>query len=98
MDEVQATAKWANRVLRPLTSIYRRLEKHQETLAIIAAESRAKERDKEPQERNFDESQPPSARENYSGSDADEDDPGWIPGKRLDQRRVKHKYSTRGGE
>ncbi|KAJ5540024.1 hypothetical protein N7513_008356 [Penicillium frequentans] len=97
MDEVQATAKWANRVLRPLTSIYRRLEKHQETLAIIAAESRAKERDKEPQEWKFDEYQPPSARENYSGSDADEDDPGWIPGKRLDQRRVKHKYSTRGG-
>ncbi|KAJ6011309.1 hypothetical protein N7451_002721 [Penicillium sp. IBT 35674x] len=97
MDEVQATAKWANRVLRPLTSIYRRLEKHQETLAIIAAESRAQECDKEPKGRKLDETRSTSARENYSGSDADEDDPGWIPGKKLDQRRIKHKYSTRGG-
>ncbi|KAJ6093233.1 hypothetical protein N7486_008522 [Penicillium sp. IBT 16267x] len=97
MDEIQATAKWANRVLRPLTSIYRRLEKHQETLAIIAAESRAQERDKESQGQLSETSQTISARENYSGSDADEEDPGWIPGKRPDQRRIKHKYSTRGG-
>lgn len=97
MDDIQATAKWANRVLRPLTSIYRRLEKHQETLAIIAAESRAQERDKESKEQDIHDFQPKNAQENYSGSDADEDDPGWIPGKRPDQRRVKHKYSTRGG-
>ncbi|KAJ5644756.1 hypothetical protein N7507_010767 [Penicillium longicatenatum] len=95
MDEVHATAKWANRVLRPLTSIYRRLEKHQETLAIIAAESRAQEHDKEIQSQYSEEVT--SARENYCESDADEDDPGWIPGKKPDQRRVKYKYSTRGG-
>lgn len=36
-----------------------------------------------------------NAREHYSGSEADEDDPVWIPGKRPDQRRVRHKYSAR---
>ncbi|KAJ5235033.1 uncharacterized protein N7469_004201 [Penicillium citrinum] len=98
MDDLQATAKWANRILRPLTSIYRRLEKHQETLAIIAAESKAEDGETDTAEThvlNEDESAPVQA--NYSGSDADEDDPVWIPGKKLDQRRLKHRYSNRGG-
>ncbi|KAJ5953210.1 hypothetical protein N7454_000106 [Penicillium verhagenii] len=96
MDDVQSTAKWANRVLRPLTSIYRRLEKHQETLAIIAAESRAFNHDKHSQEQHLQAPKPADPRESF-GSDADEDDPGWIPGKSAGQRRVRHKYSGRKG-
>ncbi|KAJ5648390.1 hypothetical protein N7490_004762 [Penicillium lividum] len=98
MDDIQATAKWANRVLRPLTSIYRRLEKHQETLAIIAAESKVHNRIEDPHRQNLESSQPANPRENYFGSDADEDDPVWIPGKGPDKRRLKHKYSARGRE
>ena len=97
MDDVQTTAKWANRMLRPLTSIYRRLEKHQETLAIIAAESKAQaQRDESRQQDSRGIAEPVSAGDNYSGSDADEDDPVWVPGKKPGKRRIRHKYSGRG--
>ncbi|KAJ5174548.1 uncharacterized protein N7482_000425 [Penicillium canariense] len=96
MDDVQTTARWANRVLRPLTSIYRRLEKHQETLAIIAADSRAQEHNTDIDTHPQDTSEVVKARDNCSGSDADENDPVWIPGKKPDQRRVRHRYSSRG--
>ncbi|KAJ5092776.1 hypothetical protein N7456_008637 [Penicillium angulare] len=96
MDDVQATAKWANRMLRPLTSIYRRLEKHHETLAIIAAESKIQSQHEDTQDQDPETSQPADLQETYSGSDADEDDPVWIPGKKKpDQRRVRHRYSAR---
>lgn len=35
MGDVRPTAKWANRMLRPLTSIHHRLEKHNEIIASI---------------------------------------------------------------
>ena len=95
MDDVQATAKWANRMLRPLTSIYRRLEKHNETLAIIAEESRTRDQQDASQEEDPEPVESTSAREHYSGSEADEEDPVWIPGKRPDRRRVRHRYSAR---
>ncbi|KAJ5386607.1 hypothetical protein N7509_009148 [Penicillium cosmopolitanum] len=100
MDDLQATAKWANRILRPLTSIYRRLEKHQETLAIIAAESKLERTVND----NTKVTHMPSRLEtvvdqgSIPGSDADEDDPVWIPGKQPDQRRVRHKFSNRGAK
>ncbi|CAI7655907.1 unnamed protein product [Penicillium manginii] len=99
MDDLQATAKWANRILRPLTSIYRRLEKHQETLAIIAAESKLEETLD-----NNNETHVPDGlgtvldQSSIPESDADEDDPVWIPGKQPDQRRVRHKFSNRGAK
>ncbi|KAJ6166821.1 hypothetical protein N7470_002268 [Penicillium chermesinum] len=98
MDDILPTAKWANRMLRPLTSIYRRLEKHQETLTIINAESARRSRSRTPEGVAAVISQPIPAVESLSasGSDADEEDPVWIPGKKPDQRRVKHKYSARG--
>lgn len=99
MDDLQATAKWANRILRPLTSIYRRLEKHQETLAIVAPEPKIGGNEKyanEPHELVTIETAP--AQGSDSGSDADEGDPVWIPGKKLDQRHVKHRFSNRGGK
>lgn len=97
MDELQATAKWANRVLRPLTSIYRRLEKHQETLAIIAADSKIED-NANGVDQGYLSPKPNTApmEESNPGSDADEDDPVWIPGKKPDQRRVKHRFSNRG--
>lgn len=36
MGDIRPTAKWANRILRPLTSIHHRLEKHQDNLSILA--------------------------------------------------------------
>lgn len=96
MDDVHPTARWANRMLRPLTSIYRRLEKHHETLAIIAAESRIKEENENLNKLTPLVAEPVSTRDALFGSDADEDDPIWIPGKKPEQRRNKHNYSGRG--
>lgn len=96
MDDIQPTARWANRMLRPLTSIYRRLEKHHETLAVIAAESRTQDRNEAPNTYAPMASEVVTAPDSYSGSDADEDDPVWIPGKKPEKRRVRHKYSRQG--
>ncbi|KAJ5861368.1 uncharacterized protein N7529_008678 [Penicillium soppii] len=96
MEDVQATARWAKRVLRPLTSICRRIEKHQESLSTIATESKtAENKDIAPlnpansAQRAYD----------YLGSDADadENDPAWVPWeKQPERRRSRRKYSTRG--
>lgn len=96
MDDVKPTARWANRMLRPLASIYRRLEKHHETLAVIAANSNIREHNTNIDTRAKNTSEVVNALDNDSGSDADEDDPVWIPGKKPDQRRLRHKYSSRG--
>lgn len=96
MDDVKPTARWANRMLRPLASIYRRLEKHHETLAIIAANSSILEHNTNIHTHTQDTIEVVEAQDNDSGSDADEDDPVWVPGKKPDQRRVRHKYSSRG--
>jgi hypothetical protein len=73
MDDIQPTARWANRMLRPLTSIYRRLEKHHETLAIIAAESRIKDESEDTNTHAQEVTEPVRARDALSGSDADEE-------------------------
>ncbi|OOQ87926.1 hypothetical protein PEBR_15210 [Penicillium brasilianum] len=96
MDDVKPTARWANRMLRPLASIYRRLEKHNETLAIIAADSSIREHNTNIHTHTQGTGDAVKAQYNDSGSDADEDDPVWVPGKKPDQRRVRHKYSSRG--
>lgn len=96
MDDAKPTARWANRMLRPLASICRRLEKHHETLAIIAADSSLLEHNANIYTHTKDVTEAVKAQINDSGSDADEDDPVWVPGKKPDQRRVRHKYSSRG--
>ena len=97
MKDIRPTAKWANRMLRPLTSIYRRLEKRQENLSAIAS-LRAKER-AETVEAVPTRGAAFGAEERYiyldGDGEADGDDPAWVPGK-LDKRRIRHKYSTRG--
>ncbi|KAJ5887836.1 hypothetical protein N7495_007877 [Penicillium taxi] len=93
MEDPLPTARWAARILRPLTSIYNRLEKHQRTLTEISMKSKPRE-----QSRNSIRAAPDIAESgfNYQDSDADDNnDPGWIPGKKP-ARRVK-KYSARTG-
>lgn len=83
-------------MLRPLTSIYRRLEKHHETLGIIAAESRTEDHNEATNTHAPLASEALTARDSCSGSEADEKDPVWVPGRKADKRRVRHKYSGRG--
>jgi hypothetical protein len=87
MEDGQATAKWANRVLRPLTSICRRIAKHKETQSMIATES-------EPQETAEGSDVPTletdhkQGQQNCSGSDADRKRPS------LDSREKARATST----
>lgn len=97
MEDIQPTAKWANRMLRPLTSVYRRLEKHQETLFLVDMNLREKDKsglkqcDEEYQVRT---PKVAGVEDSSSYSEYDGNDPSWIPGK-PDKRRIRHKYSKR---
>lgn len=102
MGDVRPTAKWANRMLRPLTSIYHRLEKHQENLSILANAKSLKERTEVSTNTSRSSSKAASssgaAEEGCGGSFSDDehdDDPVWIPGK-PEKRRIRHNYSNRG--
>ena len=97
MDDAQATAKWANRVLRPLTSICRRIAKHKETLSMIATESKLQETAEGNDAPKLEAKYKPESQHNCSGSDADpdENDPAWIPGKKPERRRPRLKYSSK---
>ncbi|KAJ5514103.1 hypothetical protein N7463_003655 [Penicillium fimorum] len=100
MEDAQATAKWANRVLRPLTSICRRIAKHKENLSIIATESKLQEIAEGSDLPTLEADPKLENRHNCSGSDADpdENDPAWIPGKKPERRRPRHKYSSKAEE
>ncbi|CAI7580622.1 unnamed protein product [Penicillium glandicola] len=100
MEDAQATAKWANRVLRPLTSICRRIAKHKETLSMIATESKPQETTDSRALPILETDHKSERRHNCPGSDADPDekDPAWIPGKKPERRRPRHKYSSKAEE
>ncbi|OJJ76159.1 hypothetical protein ASPBRDRAFT_38561 [Aspergillus brasiliensis CBS 101740] len=95
MEDIRPTAKWANRMLRPLTSIHHRLQKHYEIRnSIIDTKLKARP-DQDP-----DRSQPPPIKKSgpetgCNLSDEEPDDPAWIPGNR-GNRRPRHNYSNRG--
>lgn len=95
MEDIRPTARWGKRVLRPLTSIYRRLEKYRESQSHVAIQQRQKELS----ETNGAQFSRPSKAvgddDNYSDSESGRDDPSWIPGK-TDKRRIKHRYTSRG--
>lgn len=93
MEDIRPTAKWANRMLRPLTSIYRRLEKHQDNLSMIAS-SKLKERAETCDTDSMRLPKVVGAEDCGTYSDGDGDDPVWVPGKPVN-RRLRHKYSTR---
>lgn len=94
MEDVRPTAKWANRVLRPLTSIYHRLEKHHEIVSSIA-QSKWKERSENADTEQAKPRTVPSTEASCQFSDEEPDDPAWVPGKR-EKRRIRHNYSSRG--
>ncbi|GFF48749.1 hypothetical protein IFM51744_06909 [Aspergillus udagawae] len=94
MEDVRPTAKWANRMLRPLTSIYHRLEKHNEILSSIA-QSKWKERSENADTEQAKPRAVPSTEASCQFSDEEPDDPAWVPGKR-EKRRIRHNYSSRG--
>ncbi|KOS37244.1 hypothetical protein ACN38_g11961 [Penicillium nordicum] len=100
MEDGQATAKWANRVLRPLTSICRRIAKHKETQSMIATESKPQETAEGSDIPILETDHKPESQQNCSGSDVDpdENDPAWIPGKKPERRRPRHKYSSKTEE
>lgn len=93
MEDIRPTAKWANRMLRPLTSIFRRLEKHQENLSIVAS-SRLKQTAEACDPDSVRPSRIPVSGDGDTYSDGEGEDPAWVPGK-LVNRRLRHKYSTR---
>ncbi|KAL4946175.1 hypothetical protein BDV06DRAFT_161103 [Aspergillus oleicola] len=104
MEDIRPTAKWANRMLRPLTSIYHRLEKHHEIVtSVLISKTREKKKEKEAapvaEQRTRLVSTKKSVEQGYGYSDDEEpNDPAWIPGagKTMDKRRIRHNYSSRG--
>jgi hypothetical protein len=100
MEDTQCTAKWANRVLRPLTSVCRRIAKHKETLLMIATESKPHEKAEETDASALETELKAESRRYCSGSDLDPDetDPAWIPGRKSERRRARHKYSSKAEE
>ncbi|KAL2868247.1 uncharacterized protein BJX67DRAFT_380065 [Aspergillus lucknowensis] len=98
MEDIRPTAKWANRMLRPLTSIYHRLEKHHEIVSSVLI-SKAKEREKS--DTTVDVGRTRLSTKGVVGQgcsysdDEEPNDPAWIPGK-LDKRRIRHNYASRG--
>ncbi|KAL3710413.1 hypothetical protein TMatcc_004208 [Talaromyces marneffei ATCC 18224] len=91
MDDIHMTAKWANRMLRPLTSLYHRLGKHSESINA--------------QEEEINKIVAVATGIEYTKRDASGDaehhseygdqDPSWIP-RNPESNRVKHKYVARG--
>jgi hypothetical protein len=98
MEDIPPTAKWANRMLRPLTSIYHRLEKHHEIVTSVLI-SKAKEKEKSSATPDTDRTRISSKGVRNRGcsysDDEEPNDPAWIPGK-LDKRRIRNNYSSRG--
>ncbi|KAJ5130494.1 uncharacterized protein N7515_006533 [Penicillium bovifimosum] len=100
MEDAQCTAKWANRVLRPLTSICRRIAKHKETLLMIATESKLQEKAQETDASALESRLNAASGRNCPDSDLDPDetDPAWIPGRKSERRKARHKYSSKTEE
>lgn len=110
MEDIRPTAKWANRMLRPLTSIYHRLEKHNEIVTSVLV-SKAREKEKASAAPDAEQRTRPSRKAGVTAGatsttttkrgcsysdDEEPNDPAWIPGKPMDKRRIRHNYSTRG--
>jgi hypothetical protein len=91
MDDIHMTAKWANRMLRPLTSLYHRLGKHSESITaqeeeinkIVAAAT------------NTEYTKRDASGDAEHDSEYGDQDPSWIP-RNPESKRIKHKYVARG--
>lgn len=100
MDDVYTTAKWANRMLRPLTSLHHRLGKYREMQSIDAQEPAiipkpvsSTSTSELSSKRNNNNSN--TAGDTEDDSDCGSNDPSWIP-RKPDAKRVKHKYVAKG--
>ncbi|KAL6235758.1 hypothetical protein BDW75DRAFT_208580 [Aspergillus navahoensis] len=99
MEDVRPTAKWANRMLRPLASIYHRLEKHHQNVTSVLTSKTREKTDAAPdaEQRTRPPTRTKGAQHGFSFSDDEEpNDPAWTPGKPMDKRRIRHNYSSRG--
>ncbi|KAL1857938.1 hypothetical protein Plec18167_001658 [Paecilomyces lecythidis] len=94
MEDVRPTAKWGYRMLRPLKSIYHRLEKYRLDQAPLDDVPRQGE----PLEISYSQvaalGKKPDGGDESSAAGSDREDPLWIPGK-IDKRRIRHKYTAR---
>lgn len=100
MGDIRPTAKWANRILRPLTSIYHRLEKHQDNIAILATATAKTSKERADGRSSTTTTAPAAAAakggpEYHPDSNSEPDDPAWVPGRPV-KRRIRHSYSSRG--
>ncbi|KAL4743421.1 hypothetical protein BDV11DRAFT_178249 [Aspergillus similis] len=100
MEDVRPTAKWANRMLRPLASIYHRLEKHHEIVTSVLTSKTREKTDTTPDTEQWTRpsTRMKSTKHGFNHSDEDDElnDPAWVPGKSMDKRRIRHSYSSRG--
>ncbi|KAH8692714.1 hypothetical protein BGW36DRAFT_385027 [Talaromyces proteolyticus] len=94
MDDAYATAKWANRMLRPLTSLHHRLGKYRELQSTDTAQQQPTRVIHKGITSHTSTKKISRDREDHD-SDRGDKDPSWIPGE-SDKRRVKHKYVVRG--
>ncbi|OOF99773.1 hypothetical protein ASPCADRAFT_138600 [Aspergillus carbonarius ITEM 5010] len=96
MEDIRPTAKWANRMLRPLTSIHHRLQKHYEIRNSIADAKLKGKPDQPVPDRLRPLAKRAGTETGCNFSDEEPDDPAWIPGKPVNRRRIRHNYSSRG--
>lgn len=95
MDDVYATAKWGNRMLRPLTALYHRLGKYRETESLDLCPQKLQNDVRPPRPTAGRLARTVDKDTELSDSEGGARDPAWIPGK-PDHRRIKHKYVVRG--
>ncbi|KAL4786164.1 hypothetical protein BJX76DRAFT_322074 [Aspergillus varians] len=105
MEDIRPTAKWANRMLRPLTSVYHRLEKHHEIVTTVLISKTREKTDAVPDAEQWirpatkkggPAATPMERGCSYEDDDEEPSDPAWIPGKPMNKRRIRHNYSTPG--
>ncbi|GAD96709.1 hypothetical protein AOR_1_1110154 [Paecilomyces variotii No. 5] len=94
MEDVRPTAKWGYRMLRPLKSIYNRLEKYRLDQARLDDAPRQSESLEISYSQVAALGKKPDGGDEYSAAGSDREDPSWIPGK-IDKRRIRHKYTAR---
>ncbi|PGH04978.1 hypothetical protein AJ79_06935 [Helicocarpus griseus UAMH5409] len=93
-SEVPITSRWCNRALRPLTSTILRLERHWKLNPLRSPNSSNDSTDAAGSS-----GWEATAKEKREGSESESapDDPTWVPGGAVVQKRIKHKYSARAG-
>lgn len=96
MGDIYTTAKWGNRMLRPLTAIYRRLEKYRE-LQTLDTPCPSKGGESAGRCSNGLSEAPESISDSiFPDLECGENDPVWIPGPESRRALIKHRYTGKG--